>query len=70
MVPEWSDELLADLKERQELYDIMKDGRYREFDMSGNEWPELTPVTPQTGTMNRKQRRATAAKKRRKRKQR
>jgi len=70
MVSEWSDELSKDLKERQELYDVMKDGRYREYEMSGDEWPEVKPPTSPAVTMNRKQRRAMTAKKRRKRKQR
>ena len=68
MVPEWSEELLKDLKERQEVYDIMKDGRYREYAMSGSEWPEVKRETSPSAGANRKQRRAMAAKKRRKRK--
>ena len=63
-VSEWSDELLADLRARREQYDIMKEGNYHEYAATGSEWPEAeqAPATP--NGMNRKQRRAMAAKKR------
>lgn len=63
----WSDDQLAELKKRQKLYDIMKVGNYREYKASGSEWPEVNEASAAGTNMNRKQRRALAARRRKQR---
>ena len=63
--PEWTDEYLKELQSRQQHFDIMHEGRYKEYPVAGQEWPDVQSNTP-TVKMGRKQRRAQAAKRRRK----
>lgn len=62
--PKWTEELLRDLRERQKVFDIMKDGRFREYAASGHEWPDVAIKRSAPTPMNRQERRALAAKKR------
>ncbi len=63
--PEWTDEYLKELQSRQQHFDIMHEGRYKEYPMAGQEWPDVQSNTP-TVKMGRKQHRAQAAKRRKK----
>lgn len=66
--PEWTNELVKDLRQRQEALDVMKPGQYREYAQGGQEWPDVERDESTQPKMNRRQRRALAAKKRKNRK--
>lgn len=69
-MPEWTQAQLDELTEYQTALDIMKEGRFSEYAISGKEYPDVAPETgmslrkhseTQHTTGNRKQRRALAA---------
>lgn len=66
--PEWTPEFLKELEEKREAYEIAKEGRYQEHSVQTNEYPEVIrrPRTTAQGAGNRKERRAAAAKARKK----
>jgi hypothetical protein len=69
--PEWTESLVKDLEHRQEVYDVAREGRYREYAIKDKEFPDVVgPRKAPQGTyaMNRKERRIMQAKQRRRRK--
>jgi hypothetical protein len=72
--PEWTPELIADLEKDQKTFDVLRPGRIKVTEYSGDEYPEVpAPVFQQFDPFweppppNRKQRRAAEARRRSKR---
>ena len=69
--PEWSDAFTNRLEERQRVFDVLREGRYKEYAIQGREFPDVEfkerrdPDRPQ---LNRRQRRAMKATTRRRKK--
>jgi hypothetical protein len=38
---EWSDEFIRKLEERQKLFDVVREGRFKEYRIQGNEFPDV-----------------------------
>lgn len=62
--PDWSQEFIKNLEERQRVFDVAREGRYKEYAIRGNEFPEVESGGTRIGDtpkLNRKQRRALKA---------
>ncbi len=64
---EWTPEFLKELEELKKALNIAQEGNFKMYPIQGNEFPEvkLSPSMPNSQKLNRKQRRANAAKARR-----
>jgi len=69
-VDEWTPKLLKDLDDRKKRLNIFEEGKYKEYAVQGNEYPEVTqePTRKSSLKLSRQQRRAQAAEARRRRK--
>jgi hypothetical protein len=69
-VDEWTPKLLQDLDDRKKRLNIFEQGKYKEYAVQGNEYPEVTqePTRKSSPKLSRRQRRAQAAEARRRRK--
>lgn len=69
--PEWSDETIKILEKRQRIFNVAREGRYKEYAMQGNEFPDVESsgrCDLDKSQLNRYQRRALKATTRRRKK--
>jgi hypothetical protein len=67
---EWDEKTLAALEERQQLFDIAREGRLKEYVVHGAEYPDAPRVAPNRVpelALSRKERRKLAREQRRRR---
>lgn len=64
VAPDWTPEIIKNLEESQERFDVAREGRYKEYAFRGSEFPEVESGRTElrdTPKLNRQQRRALKA---------